>query len=332
MWEAVVIVVAKVKDMKFAKYVILVLFILVSFNEVLASNKKIALLIGNYDYPEQPLKNPLNDVNDLSEALEKLGYNVTSHFNLDKGEFERVVNQFYLNQNYSVSLFYYAGHAVQLEDVNYLIPVSNKEVSTLDSLVASSVSLNVVMRNLKMNSDKANLLILDSCRTDPFAENVVSKVVKSTRSFQRAIKKSKTNKGLAPVKGPKGTLIAYSTAPNSVAYDGDGRNGLYTKYLLEYMFNDGVTIEQVFKQIRNSVINESKGTQIPWEHSSLTSEIYFQNHFEYLISQARDAMKRNNLGVAYGLLEQAESLAGSNEEYVLAQSLKQNIESRLGVR
>ncbi len=113
-----------------------------------------------------------------------------------------------------------------------------------------------------------NIVILDACRDNPFA-----------RSFRSS------GKGLARMDAPKGSLIAYATAPGSVAADGEGRNGIYTKYLLKYISNPNLKVEEVLKQVRIDVINETNEKQIPWESSSLTGEFYFASKRGIVVAQ-----------------------------------------------
>jgi len=305
------------------KSVFLITFLLTA-TTAFALGEKVALVVGNYSYSKAPLKNPKNDVSDISRKLSNLGFNVWKYEDLNQSELVKAIHDFYENDSYDISLFYYAGHAVQVNDLNYILPVELKQVSTVEELLASAVSVNLVLDSVNKNSEKANILILDACRTDPFSES--SFVVESTRSFQRALKSVKTGKGLASIKGPSGTLIAYATSPDNIAYDGDGRNGLYTKYFLKFMDEEELTIEQVFKKVRHSVYEESGGQQVPWEHSSLTKDIYFVNRFNYLIKQINVAIKYNNLGVAYGMLEEAQSIAKRNDQYELIREYKKKVE------
>ena len=235
--------------------------------------KRMALLIGNADYSFSPLKNPLNDAGDLSRRLKSIGFHTTMLANPTYQQFQSAITAFYdavSKDPDTLSVFYYAGHAIQLNNVNYLIPVDAK-VSTLDTLVNESISINDLLLAMAHTSNKQNLVILDACRTNPFKDV-------SAEDASRAEVPDKTvrelQQGLAPVEAPAGTIIAYATAPGNVAKDGKGRNGTYTKNLLKHL-EKHLPVEQIFKLVREDVVNETDGKQIPWEHSSLYKRVYF---------------------------------------------------------
>jgi hypothetical protein len=156
-----------------------------------------------------------------------------------------------------IGLFYYAGHGVQVKGVNYLIPVG-ATVNTEEEVEYEGIDVGLVLAQMESAKNKLNIVILDACRNNPFA-----------RSFRSA------DKGLASIDAPSGTLLAYSTAPGSVASDGTGRNGLYTQELLKQMQTSGLSIEDVFKRVRVSVRGLTQDKQTPWESSSLTGDFYF---------------------------------------------------------
>ena len=236
--------------------------------------KRMALLIGNADYSFSPLKNPLNDASDLSRRLSSIGFHTTMLANPTYQQFQSAITSFYnavSKDPETLSVFYYAGHAIQLNNVNYLIPVDAK-VSSLDTLVDESISINDLLLAMAHTSNKQNLVILDACRTNPFkdvsAEDAGSEVEVPHETVREL------PQGLAPVEAPAGTIIAYATAPGNVAKDGKGRNGTYTKNLLKHL-DKHQPVEQIFKLVREDVVNETDGKQIPWEHSSLYKRVYF---------------------------------------------------------
>lgn len=218
-----------------------------------------ALVIGNGSYTSAPLRNPLNDASDVAAALKGLGFEVLSHTNVDQGTMKRAIREFgaRLRSKGGVGLFYYAGHGVQVKGINYLVPVGT-EVRTEEEVEYESVEAGLVLAQMEAAKNDINIVILDACRNNPFA-----------RSYRSA------DKGLAQINAPSGTLIAYSTAPGSIASDGTGRNGLYTQELLKQIKTPDRSIEDVFKQVRISVRAATGGSQTPWESSSLTGEFYF---------------------------------------------------------
>ena len=159
----------------------------------------------------------------------------------------------------AVGLFYYAGHAVQSNGKNYLIPVG-ASISREPDLEDEAVSADAVLAQMKYAGARVNLLILDACRDNPF------------RSFSRSL-----SQGLAQMKeAPHGSLIAYSTAPGEVADDGDGWNSPYSAALAKAMQVDGEPVEDVFKRVRASVWDATGNRQLPWESSSLFGDFYFK--------------------------------------------------------
>jgi len=121
-----------------------------------------------------------------------------------------------------------------------------------------SVPVNGLLERMADAGNELNIIILDACRENVF--------MREWRSVER---------GLAIAKAAQGSLIAYATAPGDVALDGSGRNGVYTKHLLKYITRRGITVEELFKLVRNAVAEETKGKQIPWENSSLFGDFYF---------------------------------------------------------
>lgn len=221
-------------------------------------SQKFALVIGNSSYKRSPLTNPVNDAHDIAQALETVGFQVTLKKNQSQSEMREAIRKFGRKiRKGGIGLFYYAGHGMQIKGENFLIPVGN-DIQEEDEIADQAIRLNLVLNKMDTAENKMNIVILDACRDNPFA-----------RSFRS------TNKGLALVDGPMGTFIAYSTQPGATASDGDSSNGLYTKHLLDNILKPGLTIEQVFKRVRNQVMSDSENKQIPWELSSLTGEDFY---------------------------------------------------------
>ncbi len=228
---------------------------------VITSEPRIALVVGNSAYRNAPpLRNPVNDARDMAKALRELGFQVIQLENGTKQQLERAIGQFSAKlTDSSVGLFYYSGHGIQENGHNYLIPVE-AELATEGSVMLETVDVDVVLQLMNLAQTRVNLVILDACRSNPFE-----------RRFRGL------GRGLAPVEqAPRGTLIAYSTAPGKVASDGDGANGLYTAELLKAIRQPGLTVEQIFKTVRIGVSTASNDNQTPWEASSLTGEFFFK--------------------------------------------------------
>jgi uncharacterized caspase-like protein len=220
--------------------------------------RRMALVIGNASYDVGPLKNPVNDATDMAAALQRLGFTVTRRLNANQAEMESVIEAFgqQLRQG-GVGLFYFAGHGVQVGGENYLMPIGARINREQDVKIAA-VHVGRVLGAMEDAKNDLNIVILDACRNNPFARGFRSQV-----------------QGLAPVDAARGSLIAYATAPGSVASDGSSRNGLYTENLLRYMSTPGLSVEQMFKQVRIGVGQMTNGQQTPWESSSLTGDFYF---------------------------------------------------------
>jgi len=222
-------------------------------------DRRIALVVGNGEYANAPLKNPANDAKGMAETLKLLGFEVMEQQNATQKEMENAIRQFGKKlEPGSVGLFYYAGHGMQVDGRNYLIPV-DAVIESESDIRYEAVDAGRILGKMEDAGSQLNIVILDACRNNPFV-----------RRFRSA------NAGLARMETSAGSLVAYATAPGSVAADGDGgKNGIYTKYLMEHMKTPGLTIEQVFKKVRADVMQETDAQQVPWESSSLIGEFFF---------------------------------------------------------
>ncbi len=238
----------------------LVFFIMLSASTCLAvTEQRIALVIGNSAYSFGPLKNPVNDATDMAATLKKLGFNVTMKKNAKLHEMDEAIEAFGNKlKKGGVGLFFYAGHGVQVNGVNYLIPVDAR-INKESDVKYKAMDVNKILDEMANANNGLNIVILDACRDNPF-----------TRSFRNA------TRGLAIVStAPTGTFISYSTSPGNVARDGEGRNSPYTKALIKYMQEPEVSITDVFMNVRKE-LREEIG-QVPWELSSLEGKFYFNS-------------------------------------------------------
>lgn len=233
--------------------------LMVAPRQEVAGEARNALVIGNSAYTQGPLRNPVNDARAMAKALGDTGFHVILVENASQAAMQRAVREFgdRISKG-GVGLFYYAGHGMQVKGRNYLIPV-NADIAREDEIEFTTVDVNLVLAKMDSAKNGLNIVVLDACRNNP---------------FQRSFRSMQT--GLAQMDAPTGTFIAFATAPGSVAADGAGDNGVYTKYLLTEISKPGVQIEHLFKQVRNGVMAETKGQQIPWESSSLRGEFTFR--------------------------------------------------------
>lgn len=224
---------------------------------------RFALVIGNSGYKNiPPLANPGNDALDMKNTLETLGFQVTYLQNArDRREMTEAVRQLGLNLMHNknaVGLFFYAGHAMQIKGVNYLIPTDAVIKGEAD-VEFETLNVNYLLQTMDYSQNGMNIIIMDACRNNPYA-----------RGFR-----SVADRGLAPMDSPTGSIIVFATAPGKTAADGTGRNGMFTKHLLEHIDKPDLTIEQMLKRVRIGVIDETDGSQTPWETSSLRGDFCF---------------------------------------------------------
>jgi uncharacterized caspase-like protein len=232
------------------------------------AERRVALVVGNAGYHHAPaLRNPRNDAEDVAKALSSLGFEVTSGLDLDEIGFSRAVASFSrILEGADVAVFYYAGHAVQLNERNYLLP-TDARVEDEFGLKREGLLLSDITGELGGRA-KVSLLFLDACRDNPFAERL-KRAAKSSRS-------TVVGRGLARVDiDQQDTLMVFATAPGQVAADGDGRNSPFTAAFLAHVAEPGVEVESVMKRVTASVRAATKGRQEPERLSRLTSEFYF---------------------------------------------------------
>ncbi|RLD21192.1 MAG: hypothetical protein DRI71_09425 [Bacteroidetes bacterium] len=225
-----------------------------------SSQKRTALVIGNAQYSKAPLRNPVNDALAISKQLKLMGFEVFTYTNAGQAEMKSAIRKFgdALNKNSGVGLFYYAGHGVQSNGKNYLIPVDANIEREYD-IEDQGVDSGLVLRMMELYKNPLNIIVLDACRNNPYS-----------RGFRSV------EEGLAPVYvAPTGSIISFATAPGRTASDGDGENGLYTQELIKAMQQPNKNLEEVFKAVRINVAKLSNSEQIPWTNSSLMGEFYF---------------------------------------------------------
>lgn len=223
--------------------------------------QRVALVIGNSAYTAAtPLTNPVNDAKQVAELLTAAGFEVISGTDLDHDDMIQAIQDFAgriaKRGPNTVAFVYYAGHGLQVAGDNFLIPVDAKITREAD-VEPAAIRLVDIMATLEAVPSRMRIVVLDACRNDPFD----------------ALKDD--GNGLAIVDAPNGSIVAYSTAPGTQAYDGSGRNSPYTAAFLRLARQPNVPIEQFFKRVRLLVNDTTDGRQTPWESSSLTGDFYF---------------------------------------------------------
>ena len=266
---------------------------------IASPERRTALVIGNSTYSSGPLKNPVNDAADMAAMLKKLGFSVTLKKDASLQEMDEAIEAFGNRlKRGGVGLFYYAGHGVQVNGANYLLPIGAKINKEAD-VKYQAVDANKILDEMATANNGLNIVMLDACRDNPFA-----------RSFRNAAR------GLAIVSSaPSGIFISYSTSPGNVARDGDGRNSPFTEALLQYMLAPGLTISDVFINVRTKVKKETG--QVPWELSSLEGMFYFtpqgsrQNNLSDVPSHATKSESDSD---TEAILRQKEALERERQE------------------
>jgi hypothetical protein len=226
-----------------------------------AVGRRIALVVGNGNYKIRPLKNSKNDADDVSGSLKATGFEVIDLRDASLPQMRTAVRQFGDRLvNNDVGLVYYSGHGVEVKGRNYFIPV-NADIQREDEIADQGLDVSLILEKMSTAGKGVNILIVDACRDDPFG-----------RSFRSS------SRGLAQMDAPRGTIIAYATSPGKVASDGDPRerNSPYTKHLVKAMQSPNKPIEQVFKEVRRAVQDETKDQQTPWENTSLSGDFFFR--------------------------------------------------------
>ena len=231
------------------------------------NEKRYALVIGNSAYPKSigELRNPVNDATDMATELEKSNFQVQLLTNATYGQIRAELLKFKEkldagDRDQTVGLFYFAGHGLRQDDENYLVPV-DAVIEFEDDIRRYCFPVQrMVLANMERSKTRLNIVILDACRNNPFP----------------SLTRSLGEQGLNEMNEARGSFIAYATAPGSVAEDGAGRNGLYTQELLRAMQKHGLSIEQVFKEVRLNVLRLSGEKQNTWDNSNITGEFYFK--------------------------------------------------------
>ena len=229
------------------------------------NERRVALLVGNGAYKQSPLTNSVNDAVDLNASLKNLGFQTLLVQNASLATMRQKTREFAeLALNADVALIFFSGHGIEYRGNNYLIPTSAgslKEFEVEDETFNVARWMDMLETQKGANKQRVNIVILDACRDNAFS-----------RGWRN------NNRGLARMDAPSGTILAYATAPGKLASDGSAgeRNSPYTKNLLRAIQQPNVPVEQVFKDVRRMVVEQTKGEQVPWENSSLIGNFVFK--------------------------------------------------------
>jgi hypothetical protein len=229
-----------------------------------AQKDRVALVIGIGAYKHaEPLPNPTNDASDLAAALRRLGFEVIEGHDLDKRGLEDKLREFSRKlEGARMALFFYAGHGMQVNGKNYLVPTDAK-LQRPGDLTLDTIEAGIVLAQMEAEK-RVNLIFLDACRDNPLSK---------TLSRSLGTRSTSVGQGLAPIQSGVGTMIVYATQPDAVALDGTGRNSPFTTALLKHLPAAGQDIALVMRRVRADVIAATDEKQIPWDHSSLVGDV-----------------------------------------------------------
>jgi hypothetical protein len=240
-------------------------FVMLAAGPAFATKKKVALVVGNAAYQHTAaLRNPLNDAEDVAGMLASMGFEVVLGIDLTRPAFRTILSEFAKRlEGADRAVFYYSGHALQVEGRNYLVPTDARLSGEL-GLDFELVGLDLIQRALERQVD-ANVIFLDACRDNPLGRNLARDMgSRSTRIAQ----------GLAPAESGVGTLISFSTQPGNIAVDGEGRNSPFTAALLKHAKNKSEDVSTLLIKVRKDVMAATGNKQVPWEHSALRERFF----------------------------------------------------------
>lgn len=229
--------------------------------------QRVALVIGNSSYRYTTrLQNTRADSADVAAALATLGFTVIEKSDLDKAQMEEAIGEFSerLGEG-GVAVFYFAGHGLQADGQNYLVPVDAK-LRTLPSVELEAVKVDSVLGVME-GKGRIAILFLDACRNNPLAQRLAA--TSGARS-------AGIGRGLAVMHYRADTLLSFATQPNNVAEDGTGRNSPFTGALVTHMLNSEDSITDMLTQVRIDVLEATGNEQVPWDYSSLTRKFHFK--------------------------------------------------------
>ncbi len=229
------------------------------------THKRKALVVGIADYEHaDDLNNPENDAEDMADVLRELNFEVSEYINLNSRDFKKAIDDFGENlQTDDIALFFFAGHGIQANGINYLVPTDAQPKSETE-VEYDCINSNRILSKMETAKTHLNIIVLDACRNNPFKRNW----------------RGNNSRGLATMAAPRGTIIAFATDPDNVASDGEGRNGLYTSYLKKFIAIPNLSFDTVLDSVGENVSKFTDGCQIPWMSKSYYRSFYIAGKTE----------------------------------------------------
>ena len=237
-----------------------------------SADRRIALVIGNGAYAHvKALPNPANDARAIAKSLRDIGFTVAEGRDLDRDTMQKTIRDFLLQAaRAQIALVYYAGHGVQIDGRNYLVP-TDIQFQSGTKMTDAMVDMDTIMAGLD-DQVRTNILILDACRNNPMAPQTAA--TGANRGIEAGSGlAAPTTLGAGSTLGA-GTLIAFATAPGQVALDGEGANSPFSLALSRHIGTPGLEVQQMLTRVRAEVVAATKSKQVPWSNSSLLGEVY----------------------------------------------------------
>jgi hypothetical protein len=238
-----------------------------------ATVRRVALVIGNSAYAHvRALPNPTNDARSIAKSLRDIGFVVTEGSDLDRTGMQTTIRDFLREAaRAQIVVVYYAGHGIQVDGRNYLVPV-DLQFRAGSGLTDTMMDMDTIMAGLD-DQVRTNILILDACRNNPMAPKVASTGPARDIEAGSSGLAAPITLGAGATLGA-GTLIAFATAPGQVALDGEGPNSPFSAALTRHIGTPGLEVQQMLTRVRAEVVAATKGKQVPWSNSSLLGEVY----------------------------------------------------------
>jgi len=238
------------------------------------SGRRIALVIGNGAYAAvHPLPNPPNDARTVAKSLRAIGFEVSEGIDLDRAAMEKLLREFIRGAiTARTAVVFYAGHGMQIDGKNYLLPIDIKTDNVSD-LATAMTDVDTLLAGLD-DQIRTNIIILDACRDNPLAQKMAAEPAGGSRSVTvRSGLAAPAALGAGATLGA-GTLIAFATAPGQVALDGDGANSPFSSALVRHLGTPGLEVQQMLTRVRAEVVAATRSKQVPWSNSSLLGEVF----------------------------------------------------------
>ncbi|MGI9463121.1 MAG: caspase family protein, partial [Aestuariivirgaceae bacterium] len=242
---------------------IAILALTVPSGKTASAAERVALIIGNSAYQSAAeLKNPRNDAEALANMLTGFGFLVLKGIDVDQFNFKTLVRAYTREiKDAKLALFFYAGHGLQVGRRNFLLPV-DAELKDEADLDFETIEMNFIIQQMERKK-RTNIILMDACRNNPFAANLARNM--GTRS-------TSIGRGLAAVDTGVGTFVGFATQPGNVALDGESINSPFTKAIIKHLAEPGLDIGVLMRRVREEVIAETDGKQVPWSNSSLVGD------------------------------------------------------------